>query len=493
MESVTPSSSTCTPAISSQSATGESDCTSKSGQVSLLAHLKCPKRSELSRKRQIEKPKLTCSGSSKKHKPGAANLTDPKSVSPTARVKEFPGECLCIKSGKLFCTACREELALKKGTIKNHIQSGDKHKKAKEKLLHKEARERDISESLKSYDKEVKPSGTRIPMEERVFRVRVVEQFLQAGIPLAKIDKLRGLLEEGVLRLSHSSHLADYIPFILQSEKQAIRKELEGKEVSVVFDGTSRLGEALAIVVRYCCGWKIKQKLVRLSMLAKTLCGEEVARELLAVLSTELGIPSSHLLAVMRDRASVNNVAVRTLTIMYPFAIDIGCFSHTLSHVGEHFKVPSLDKFMKHWEQIFVHSHKCRLIWCEQTGRSVVTYSHTRWWSKWECEKQVLELFGDIPEFLHAISSAGLVPKTCDKILQHLLTKSDELMIELAVIVDIGESFVTATYELEGDGPLAFECYETLSRVRAAIQVCHLPNTAAISKRIASPTKSEDY
>ena len=36
------------------------------------------------------------------------------------------------------------------------------------------------------------------------------------------------------------------------------------------------------------------------------LRGEEVAQEVLSSLSTELGIPSQQLLAVMRDRASVN-------------------------------------------------------------------------------------------------------------------------------------------------------------------------------------------
>ena len=56
------------------------------------------------------------------------------------------------------------------------------------------------------------------------------------------------------------------------------------------------------------------------------MTGEEVAREILAVLSTELGITSQYLLATMRGRASINNVAVRTLQLMYPDALDAGCF-----------------------------------------------------------------------------------------------------------------------------------------------------------------------
>ena len=65
--------------------------------------------------------------------------------------------------------------------------------------------------------------------------------------------------------------------------------------------------------------------------------------------------------------------------------------------------------------------------------------------------------------------------------------------MELAVTVDAGEPLVKATYKLEGDGPLAIDCYEVLSSVKAAIQVCHLPNTVAISKRLATTVLPEDH
>ena len=103
---------------------------------SLLDRLKAPTQSDLARKRKIERPK--------KRKSSVSNQTDPKSVSPAQRVKDFPNECLDVREGKLFCVACREVLSLKKSTVKNHISSGDKHKSAKEKLARKEAREREV-------------------------------------------------------------------------------------------------------------------------------------------------------------------------------------------------------------------------------------------------------------------------------------------------------------------------------------------------------------
>ena len=69
---------------------------------------------------------------------------------------------------------------------------------------------------------------------------------------------------------------------------------------------------------------------MRLMLLAKSLSGEGVARQLIVSLTTELGIASNLLISAMRDSASVNNVAIRTLSIVFPKVLDIGCFSHTL-------------------------------------------------------------------------------------------------------------------------------------------------------------------
>ena len=76
----------------------------------------------------------------------------------------------------------------------------------------------------------------------------MVENFLRGGILLAKVDDLMALLEENRLKLTHSSHLADYIPMLLRQEKEMLKNELQREPVSIVFDGTACEGEALAIV-----------------------------------------------------------------------------------------------------------------------------------------------------------------------------------------------------------------------------------------------------
>ena len=52
------------------------------------------------------------------------------------------------------------------------------------------------------------------------------------------------------------------------------------------------------------------------STVTKPMNGEELAHQLLSTLSVDFSIPPSSLLAAARDRASVNNVAIRHLKIL---------------------------------------------------------------------------------------------------------------------------------------------------------------------------------
>lgn len=68
----------------------------------------------------------------------------------------------------------------------------------------------------------------------------------------------------------------------------------------------------------------------RFQIVAKSVNGEEIARALISVLSVNYGIAWQHLLAAMKDRASVNEAAVQTLKIVYPNLLSVGCFSYTI-------------------------------------------------------------------------------------------------------------------------------------------------------------------
>ena len=113
--------------------------------------------------------------------------------------------------------------------------------------------------------------------------------FLKAGIHLAKADNLRPLLEVGSERLTFSTHLASYISFLLEVEREKLKEELkEMPFISVIFDGSTHLGEMLVVLVRYVgCNLEICQRLVRVHVLAKSLNVQQLAREIITTLSTD--------------------------------------------------------------------------------------------------------------------------------------------------------------------------------------------------------------
>ena len=115
----------------------------------------------------------------------------------------------------------------------------------------------------------------------------------------------------------------------------------------------------------------------------------------------------------------------------------------------------------------------------------MTSLSKTRWWSRWEIYNQILLQFGDIEPFLTRNQDLG--PTLRPKLLQMItdVNTLPYLQMELAAVVDVGEHFVKATYNLEGDGALVLRCYEEIIKIRAALQVAHYPNMSAIARHLA--------
>ena len=358
----------------------------------------------------------------------------------------------------------------------------------KDSLKERRGKDEDIAKCLKLYDEEQHPSGECLPENQRIYRIKVLSSFLKAGVPLNKLDSFRDVFEEHGYRLACRRMMSDYIPFIRSQEISLIKDEMAQKNVGIIFDGTTRLGEALAIVVRFIDDWEIKQRLIRLQLLTKTMTGEEIAREIVHTVSTEYGISGDRLVATMRDRASANGVAMRTIKVLFPHILDVGCYSHTLDHIGEHFNVPHLEEFTRLWISLFSHSPRTRLQWKNETGNAMASYSETRWWSRWEVYHQILVQFGDVTPFLEKHDE--IAPITRAKLLELLndARKKAFLQMELASVVDAGEPFVKSTYTLEGDGPLVFKCYDHIQILIAGIDNPHYPNVIALAQRLSTRT-----
>ncbi len=88
---------------------------SSSSSVSTSAPSARSYLSDLTRKRRVN-----CNPPVGRKKSRGQGSSEPKSVSPRDRVTEFPEEGLTVSNGKLFCSACREELSLRKNIVANH-------------------------------------------------------------------------------------------------------------------------------------------------------------------------------------------------------------------------------------------------------------------------------------------------------------------------------------------------------------------------------------
>ena len=114
------------------------------------------------------------------------------------------------------------------------------------------------------------------------------------------------------------------------------------------------------------------------------------------------------------------------------------------------------------------------------------SYSQTRWWLKWEVEKQLTEMSGDALPFLE--ENEDVLQATQRKMVDilHDPQKQGVLQIELAATVDGGLPLVQATYRLEGDGPLALiYLFEEVDKLFKAIQVAHFPNLKRVVERVS--------
>ena len=228
------------------------------------ADLKEPEKAEIARTRKVQRNQA--GGKKTVH-----GQKDPK-VSAYQRVRENRNEFLRVTSKNMVkCDACKETISKKKSTLRKHINSV-KHD-AKRAIQNSKKRDQSLLTFLRRKDEEDNPKGETLPEDMRLFRFDLVEAFLSAGIPLSKIDHLRSFLEKYGHRLTAHGHLSQMIPSIIEKEKETLKTELSLVDgCSVIFDGSTRLGEALAIIVRFVDDeWNVQQR-------AKSLKANELAQ-----------------------------------------------------------------------------------------------------------------------------------------------------------------------------------------------------------------------
>lgn len=83
--------------------------------------------------------------------------------------------------------------------------------------------------------------------------------------------------------------MSDIVLFIFAQEQAHIKEEITGKDLSITFDGTTRLDGAMAVLVRFVdSNWQNQQRQIQFQLVVRGMTGEQVARELITALSMQV-------------------------------------------------------------------------------------------------------------------------------------------------------------------------------------------------------------
>ena len=304
----------------------------------------------------------------------------------------------------------------------------------------------------------------------------MVQHFMMAGLAFTHMDTLRPVLENPGVTLTNSSHMRSYIPHVRAIEIAKLKEEIEGQFLSIVFDGTTRIGEIVAIVARWCDdSFVLRHRSLATPTLATHANGVTLGRLVLSKLTTTFEVPiiaredenCPRVVGFIRDSASVNGVAVDMLKHNFGLAIDVLCISHTLDNVGRKFAFENVDTFMHAWLQL-AQSGCAKFIWRQLSGQSMKTFSGTRWWSKSEVQNDIFQKFNHLQEFVRRLRAENSCPKSLAALEGLFSVKEHTFWLQLcfAALYDVSTPLIKATYELEGNRLEILLAYERIQRLR---------------------------
>lgn len=283
--------------------------------------------------------------------------------------------------------------------------------------------------------------------EVHLFRYKTVKTFLISGTPLKRLKYFRPLLEQlvGDKSLTDRSHMTTYIPQIEKQEMALLKNEIDGAFLGISFDGTSRLGEAINLVGRFCShDFNLQYRLLRFQTAQAHLNAAQFASLITRILCTDLGIAPELLICISRDSVLVNGAACRMLTTSPFHAAETQlCISHTLNNVGSRITFDVLSEFMTPWLELVGgrNPHRgAQALWRAAVApQAVPGYSKVRWHSLAEIQVVLAENFDKLRPFVAQLDERGIGDATRKK-LQDVLddrTKCSSLQLQLAAIRDM--------------------------------------------------------
>ena len=110
-------------------------------------------------------------------------------------MREYPGQGFATVLGKLRCRCCKKDLPVIKSSIESHIKTGKHISNLKNQEASDKSDKAFSKELTDYYSQHVDEKGANISPATHLARFHAVRGAMFAGIPMAKLDSIRALLE----------------------------------------------------------------------------------------------------------------------------------------------------------------------------------------------------------------------------------------------------------------------------------------------------------
>jgi hypothetical protein len=270
------------------------------------------------------------------------------------------------------------------------------------------------------------------PTENRInvqFRAQMYRAFLKGGASTNLFNAINGTLTRWIIQectTTSPQHMAmDYTGPLLAHERLMLKSEINGEGgrgcqqmVWLIFDGATRVCEVMCVIVRFVdANYIVQQRLIRLKLYEGSFDGEELLTAISDIL-VGAGIMFRCVTGTMTDMCAVNIKAMKALRDKYHASnlLIAGCNSHTFDGVGGKADVPVLQSFWNVFINLTALSTYAKSAWVEAFGETLLGYSSTRWWSQWECKKQLCKEWHRLGDWIDILEREGIGEKTTPKL-----------------------------------------------------------------------------
>ncbi|CAN0084645.1 unnamed protein product, partial [Laminaria digitata] len=340
--------------------------------------------------------------------------------------------------------------------------------------------------------------GQDTSKEARLMRTTVLEAWLIAGLPIARLDDVRPLLVELGVDMVESSKFREYIGFLQQEEKRRLKLLFKDEYFSVAFDGSPVFHqEAFGVMVRT-VGDNLcpEQNLVRLHLLEASMDADSIAAEVMAALA-RMGLKPKKCVAFMYDSCAANLKAIRTvvLKMFYKKAVGMQCNSHLLNNTGGRMDCELTSQFLSGIKLLFSRSYKNRARYAAGVGKAYKHVNAVRWGAAHDCNQDIMENLVEVEQVLRGLkTSDGKPSKPAQRLVKLLNHPIDGLLVklQLAILCDVGQVITRATYALESDTPMIEKAWDIIQTVVTSLGIDKdqltdpfLPNTDDVIREAA--------